>query len=88
MSSSLPGRADITPIRSASIAASSKSMGDEKDGGAGVPPKTQELVAHQQAGLLIERSEGFVEEDQTRLGDRGTRAMQTRWRMPPESCAG
>ena len=62
-------------------------VGDEEHGRAGLPPQPQHLVAHQQARLLVERAERLVEQDQPRLST-SVRAMQTRWRMPPESCAG
>src|SRR5512134_1326556 len=42
-------------------------VGDEQDGGAGLAPQAQQLVAHQQARLLVERAERLVEEDQARL---------------------
>ena len=42
-------------------------MGDEQDGGAGLAPQAQQLVAHQEARLLVERAERLVEQDQARL---------------------
>ena len=35
-------------------------VGDEEHGRAGLPPHAQQLVAHEQAGLLVERAERFV----------------------------
>ena len=42
-------------------------MRDQHDRCSGFAPEPQQFVAHQQAGLLIERAERLVEEDQTRL---------------------
>ena len=39
---------------------------DEQDGGAGFAPKAQQLIAHEQPGLLVERAEGLVEQEQAR----------------------
>ena len=42
-------------------------MRDQQHGGAGLAPQPQQFLAHQQTGLLIERAERLVEQDQPRL---------------------
>ena len=42
-------------------------MRDQQHGRAGLAPQPQQLVAHQQPGLLVERAERLVEQDQPRL---------------------
>ena len=42
-------------------------MGDEHDGRAGLAPDAQQLVAHQQPRLLVERAERLVEQQHLRL---------------------
>ena len=64
---SRPGRADITPMRSASIVASSSAWVIRNTVAPVSPPHPQQLVAHQQACLLVERAERLVEQDQPRL---------------------
>jgi hypothetical protein len=44
-------------------------MGDQQHRGAGVAPQLQQFVAHQQPGLLVQRAEGFVQQQQPRPGD-------------------
>ncbi len=44
-------------------------VGDEQHGGPGLAPQAQEFVAHEQAGLLVQRAERLIEQDQARLGD-------------------
>ncbi len=46
-------------------------MGDQQHGGAGLAPQPQQLVAHQQPRLLIERAERLVEQDEARLQHQG-----------------
>ena len=66
ISSMRPGRADITPMRSAEHRGFVERMGDQQDGGAGLAPQPQQLVAHQEARLLVERAERLVEQDHAR----------------------
>jgi hypothetical protein len=47
-------------------------VSDEEDRRPGLPPQLEELLAHQQPGLLVERAERLVEQDQARLHDKGT----------------
>ena len=42
-------------------------VGDQQHRGAGLAPQAQQLVAHQQARLLVERAERLVEQDEARL---------------------
>ncbi len=72
-----PGRADITPTRSESIAASSSACVIEEHGRAGLAPQAQQLIAHQQARLLVERAERLVEQDEPRLQDERARDANT-----------
>ena len=44
-------------------------MGDQEHGRAGRAPQAQQLVAHQEPRLLVERAERLVEQDQARLRD-------------------
>ena len=62
-----PRRADITPTRSDSIAASSSAWVISNTVAPGLAPEPQQFVAHQQPRLLIERAERLVEQDQSRL---------------------
>ena len=48
-------------------------VGDEEDRRRGLAPQAQELVAHQEARLLVERAERLVEQDQARLHDERAR---------------
>ena len=66
---SRPGRADMTPMRSASIAASSSAWVMRKIVAPVSRHSLQELLAHQEAGLLVERAERLVEQDEARLHD-------------------
>ena len=54
-------------MRSASIVASSSACVIRNTVAPVSPPQAQELVAHQQPRLLIERAERLVEQDQSRL---------------------
>ncbi len=44
-------------------------MGDQEDGGPGLAPQPQQFLAHDQPGLLVERAERLVEQNESRLGD-------------------
>ena len=46
-------------------------VGDQQDGGAGLAPQLEQLVAHQQPGLLVERAERLVEQQQARPRHQG-----------------
>ena len=52
-------------------------MGDQQDGGAGFTPQPQQFVAHQEAGLLVERAERLVEQDDARPLNQGPRKADT-----------
>ena len=69
----LPGRADMTTMRSASIAASSSACVIRKTVAPVSPPQPKHLVAHQQPGLLIERAERLIEKNKARLRHDGAR---------------
>ena len=66
ISSMRPGRADITPMRSASIAASSSECVISRTVAPDLAPQPQQFVAHQEARLLVERAERLVEQDDAR----------------------
>jgi hypothetical protein len=81
-----PGRADMTPMRSASIVASSSAWVMRKTV-APVPATFAATRLHQEPRLLIERPEGLVEQNEPRLhhqraGDADTLAHA------PKVCAG
>ena len=77
----------MTPTRSASMAASSRAWVIKEDGGPGLPPHLQELVPHQEPGLLVQGPEGLVEKDEPRLQDQGPGDADP-LAHPPESWAG
>ena len=62
-----PGRADMAPTRSDSMAASSSACVISSTVAPVRAPKPQYLVAHKQARLRIERTERFVEQNEARL---------------------
>jgi len=82
-----PGRADITPTRSASIAASSSACVmrstvapvSRHRRNSSSPIRRRVCWSSAPNGSSSRISRGF---------STSVRAMHTRWRMPPESCAG
>ena len=62
-----PGRADMAPTRSASIAASSSAWVISSTVAPVLPPQPQDFVAHEEARLRIERAERLVEQNEARL---------------------